>query len=81
MKTVKNEIKKEFLYNEGTSMLISKQHTRVSNHSESLLLDEMSLMPSYLEEEAKLIGLKFLKKKMKNYDPLDILMSMLHVAY
>ncbi len=81
MKTVKNEIKKEFLNNEGTSMLISKQNSRVSNHSESLLFDESSLLPSYLDEEAKMIGLKFLKQKMKHYDPLDILMSMLHVAY
>ena len=38
-------------------------------------------MPTYLEEEANMIGLKLLRQKMKNFDPLDILVSMLHVAY
>ena len=38
-------------------------------------------MDGYLQEEGRRIGLKLLKQKMTNYDPLDILMSMLHVAY
>ncbi len=62
-------------------MLISRQLSRTSNHSDSLFFDEGSLMPTYLEEEANMIGLKLLRQKMKNFDPLDILVSMLHVAY
>ena len=44
-------------------------------------MSETSVMDSYLEEEGQRIGLKFLKSKMTSFDPLDILMSMLHVAY
>jgi hypothetical protein len=53
----------------------------LNHNEESYNLDQTSYMDTYLQEEACMIGLKFLKQKMKTYDPLDLLVSMLHVAF
>lgn len=62
-------------------MNVTNKVTRMSNYSIFSNISDASGMDSYLEEEGARIGLKLLKQKMVNYDPLDILMSMLHVAY